>query len=367
MAEKRKIKQSDKKWRDCLKKVVENDEQTVFSISVKEGHIVLDGSKHIVDHVLGQNSQLLTLEMLMNKMLLKDESTTFSTATPKHFPKFSVPFKSKDWKYPVAYQTLKCYLNILGFHNGSTKKFGRLEDRPQEWPDTESWEDFRHPCAAKIDKINKIISSILQFHQIDVKTHHIVQTTPPVVPDANEIPPDVPEANENLEIPPEIPPEIPVPEVPTVTQVTPSSSSTTTITVFAGNGSNLTRNAQSLPVSNGKRIVSASYSSDSDTSNNNSYNEESPPSDHDVAENEPDDDEEETVSEHDNNNLCEYELSRKRNIEEQRAMWQAILAAKGDLSPVKPKPSRKKRKTQAKPKPTSEYGLRKNPKKKIYT
>ena len=48
-------------------------------------------------------------------------------------------------------------------------------------------------------------------------------------------------------------------------------------------------------------------------------------------------------------------------------MWQAILAAKGDLSPVKPKPSRKKRKTQPKPKPTSEYGLRKNPKKKIYT
>ena len=65
--------------------------------------------------------------------------------------------------------------------------------------------------------------------------------------------------------------------------------------------------------------------------------------------------------------LGEYELCRNRNIEEQRAMWQAILAAKDDLSAKVPKPSRKKRKTQPKPNPTSEYSLRKNPLKKIYS
>ena len=46
-------------------------------------------------------------------------------------------------------------------------------------------------------------------------------------------------------------------------------------------------------------------------------------------------------------------------------MWQAILAAKDDLSAKVPKPSRKKRKTLPKPNPTSEYSLRKNPKKKF--
>ena len=161
MAEKHQAKSRDKKLTESVKKCVENDGVTVFSISVRDGHIHYEGKKSIVDYVLGQNSQMLSLEMLMTKMLENDESTLFSAGMPKHFPKLEVQFKSKKWKYSVAYKTLKCYLNILGFHNGSNKRFGRLEDMPLEWPDSESWTDFRHPCAAKMDTINKIISSIL--------------------------------------------------------------------------------------------------------------------------------------------------------------------------------------------------------------
>ena len=65
--------------------------------------------------------------------------------------------------------------------------------------------------------------------------------------------------------------------------------------------------------------------------------------------------------------LVMLEIAHVSSIEEQRAMWQAILAAKDDLPAKVPKPSRKKRKTVPKPNPTSEYSLRKNPKKKIYS
>ena len=46
--------------------------------------------------------------------------------------------------------------------------------------------------------------------------------------------------------------------------------------------------------------------------------------------------------------LVMLEIAQVSSIEEQRAMWQAILAAKDDLSAKVPKPSRKKEEDSAK-------------------
>ena len=74
-----------------------------------------------------------------------------------------------------------------------------------------------------------------------------------------------------------------------------------------------------------------------------------------------------STSDNGNNDLSDYELLRKRNLEEQRALLRDMDQAKKAVTATVRQPKRK-RKSKVKPQVTSEYGLRRHPtKNKKYT
>ena len=157
-----------------LRKTIEREEvsPSALLITVRDGLITLSGSQNIISFIEDQNVENLTVHALFEKVNYENSSPTFCTKSAMWFPKLPTKFKGPQWKWKVAYETLKRYFNLLGFCKGGKLHFGDPQHKPYCFPDSISWESFKHPGSEKIGRINTVIEGILSYHGINVEEHH---------------------------------------------------------------------------------------------------------------------------------------------------------------------------------------------------
>jgi len=76
-----------------------------------------------------------------------------------------------EYNNAVARSHLRTYLNILGFGRNGNRKYGVSSDKPDVWPDSVSFEDFKGPNYATIKDVNVILESIFQQFNLDIHEH----------------------------------------------------------------------------------------------------------------------------------------------------------------------------------------------------
>ena len=321
---------------ETLDKVIEKyvrEERKVFAVSIRDGKVVYSGNKSFLDYVLSENLKTLRLDNILSKMMDEDDSSdaakSFSSEILPVFPLLKFKFKSKDWNYKIAYEYLKRVMNVLGFCNGSKKNYGDQDHKPEAWPDTLSWTDFKHPCASSLDKMNTIIEAVLSYYGVDVNTH-MTQDHPGPDP-AAAVTEEEPAAGQAVAVEEE-------PAAGQAVAVEEEPAATNPPGPAADGAAHNSLNQDDL------------FNQQENLNNNNEredgeLDEESAPNLEQVEEPENGD------------NMCPALLRRKRNIEEREAMWQEMIAAKDVVAPP-PKPAAKKKKVHKKPKVNSDYGLR---------
>ena len=337
---------------ETVDKVIGNyvrEERKVFAVSIRDGKVVYSGNKSFLDYVLSENLKTLRLDNILSKMMDEDDSSdaakSFSSEILPVFPLLKFKFKSKDWNHKRAYEYLKRVMNVLGFYNGSKKNYGEEEHKPQAWPDTLSWTDFKHPCASSLDKMNTIIEAVLSYYGVDVNTH-MTQDHPGPDP-AAAVTEEEPAAGQAVAVEEE--PAATNPPGPAADEGAHNSSNQDDLF-------NQQENLNNNNIVSSKDNLQEEDDEDSDVDDDvvdklederedGELDEESDPNPEQVDEPEHGDD------------MCPALLRRKRNIEEREAMWQEMIAAKDVVAPP-PKPAAKKKKVHKQPKVNSDYGLR---------
>jgi hypothetical protein len=168
---KREIK-ADQAFEKLLKEHVAKKNRRTLCISIRGGQLVLSGDDESVTFA-HENMEHMTVEELIGAMknMEKDE-LNYKTTEKIRFPPMFVKFKGRRWTLQRARDQLQIYLNILGFGKGGSRKYKNLDDEPEGWPDEHSFVDFLHPSYAKLDTVNDIIASLLEFHGYDANNHH---------------------------------------------------------------------------------------------------------------------------------------------------------------------------------------------------
>lgn len=89
-------------------------------------------------------------------------------------------------------QVLSEYLE--GFGKGSNKRYGRIEDKPDHWPDTIGWVGFKGSSHVKLESCIEIIQSFLEGRQVDFNSYHLTD-----VSEAEDIKDNTTESTETTE------------------------------------------------------------------------------------------------------------------------------------------------------------------------
>lgn len=167
---KRDIK-ADQVFEKTLKEHVVKKKRRTLCISIRGGQAVLSGDDESV--IFAQdNMENMTIEELMEAMKnMENEDNEYNTTQKITFPPMFVKYKGRRWTLEKARDQLQIYLNILGFGKGGSRKYRVEADEPGGWPDEHSFVDFLHPSYAKMDTIDSIIESLLQFHGYDANNH----------------------------------------------------------------------------------------------------------------------------------------------------------------------------------------------------
>ena len=82
-----------------------------------------------------------------------------------------VKFKGRRWSIKAACDQLSIYMNLFGFVKGGHKKYQKLEDEPEGWPDEHSFVALKNPASVKLAIDSDIIESLLKFHRLDSMSH----------------------------------------------------------------------------------------------------------------------------------------------------------------------------------------------------
>ena len=169
---KRDIK-ADHVFERVLKDHVAKKKRRTLCISIRGSQAVFSGDEESVTFAQ-ENMVHMTVEELIGAMKdMEQGEVKYKTTEELQFPPMLVKFKGRNWTLEQARAQLQIYLNILGFGKGGSKKYKSEADEPEGWPDQHSFTDFLHPSYAKLDTINDIIASLLQFHGYDVQHHTI--------------------------------------------------------------------------------------------------------------------------------------------------------------------------------------------------
>ena len=344
------VKKSYGKVDKNLQKVVENEEEegSALLVSVRDGLITCSGSSNIVSFVEEEDLMSLTVHQLFHKINYEKSSNVFDVSTALWFPKLPTKFKGPGWNWSVAYKTLKLYFNILGFKKGGNQHFGNPQDKPSCFPDSISWESFKHPGSEKIERINTVIKSILEYHGFNVHEHHEVSNDrSDVVDDHPALEEDTPVNSDSIPSSASASPVIPYTSSTTTPQ--PGTSSTTPTSSLS---SDITGRGSASASDSDSESVCLSLHDDSESEDMKNNNQ--------IADNEEEEEEEEEAGN-------AYLQLRKRNIEEREQLLKELVQEKEAASSEFSKPKKKKQKIYPQPtKVTSQYSLRqarrKNPK-----
>ena len=164
---------ADQAFEKLLKEHVAKKNRRTLSISIRGGQLVLSGDDESVT-LAHENMEHMTLEELVEAMKnMEKEELNYITTEKIRFPPMFAKFRGRRWTLQRARDQLQTYLNILGFGKGGSRKFKNEEDEPEGWPDEHSFVDFQHPSYAKLETVNDIIASLLEFHGYDANHHCI--------------------------------------------------------------------------------------------------------------------------------------------------------------------------------------------------
>ena len=64
------------------------------------------------------------------------------------FPKLPKNFEGPKWNLVLAYETVKKHFDLLGFKKGGSQHSGNPLHMPSCFPETISWESFKHPSVS---------------------------------------------------------------------------------------------------------------------------------------------------------------------------------------------------------------------------
>ena len=164
-----------------LRKLVETDKNINLNINVQDGVINVHGNKPIMD-ILKEDCRAMTIgDILLHMMNLEDQDVPEKFVLDEFeektvlLPKLPVKFMSKKWNAIVARETLKTFMNQLGFYRGSDKSYVAKEDKPEGWPDSVGFgsKKKKHATSYKLHEINAIIKSMLEYRDIDPFKWHV--------------------------------------------------------------------------------------------------------------------------------------------------------------------------------------------------
>ena len=202
----RNMKKRKEALKNALKDNVENEQSHSVLLSIsKQGKIQVSGEKNLVSYLKSHADA--TFDEVLNKVTeLHDNNNAaleYDEQTLMKFPKLKFEFKSKQWTLSVARDYLRTYFNILGFGKGQYLSYKHASNQPQGWPDTVAFETFEPNMVNKLDA-NEIIESLLRYHNIDVKKHHVGYRAQQLQVGPEEAPAPAPAPAANNDIPVEM-------------------------------------------------------------------------------------------------------------------------------------------------------------------
>ena len=149
--------------------------------------MLIAGDQEIVKFITEEDGNSITLKEIKDKieeLSQSQEDHKYTRLVP--YPRLPVQFKSKNWTWKIARQVLSEYLEVEGFGKGSTKRYGKPQDEPENWPDTIGWVGFKGPSHVRLESCNEIIQSFLEGRQIDPNSYHLTERDVDVTEDNTE-------------------------------------------------------------------------------------------------------------------------------------------------------------------------------------
>ena len=158
-----------------IKKDVEVDGKQTFSATVdKKNGLEMMGAGRAVNFAETEmrNTSLwdFFLQMLEYDKTKDEAGDKFKKIVLSIFPKLPYKLLKENYTSPEARDTLRKYLQLLGWRNGGYS-YTDKSHKPPGWPDALSFDDFAGPHAASIEDSMTILRSIFLHHQYDPDTH----------------------------------------------------------------------------------------------------------------------------------------------------------------------------------------------------
>ena len=158
-----------------IKKDVDEDGKQTFCATIdKKNGLEMMGAGRAVNFAETEmrNTSMwdFFLQMLEFDKTKDEAGDKFKKIVLSIFPKLPFKLLKNNYTSPEARDTLRKYLQLLGWRNGGYS-YTDKSHKPPGWPDALSFDDFTGPHAASIEDAMTILRSIFLHHQYDPDTH----------------------------------------------------------------------------------------------------------------------------------------------------------------------------------------------------
>ena len=158
-----------------IKKDVDEDGKQTFCVTIdKKNGLEMMGAGRAVNFAETEmrNTSMwdFFLQMLEFDKTKDEAGDKFKKIVLSIFPKLPFKLLKNNYTSPEARDTLRKYLQLLGWRNGGYS-YTDKSHKPPGWPDALSFDDFTGPHAASIEDAMTILRSIFLHHQYDPDTH----------------------------------------------------------------------------------------------------------------------------------------------------------------------------------------------------
>ena len=188
-----------------LRSLIKKKKAKVLVIAAVENKVKIFGDKRLVS--IAKNHQNKVEDIIQDLILLEQNVDTdfeYDEVATNYvsLPRTSVKIRSDSWTKVTARETLKKYMKIFNLGRGMALHYQVKENKPEGWPDSISFEDFKGVSFAKKEKATQIIEAMIRYHaKVEPDTYfESREKNDDIVADTSENENEVMENVENNEI-----------------------------------------------------------------------------------------------------------------------------------------------------------------------
>ena len=185
-----------------LRSLIKKKKAKVLVLAAVENKVKIFGDKHLVS--LAKNSIVKVEDVIKDLILIEQNDKDFEydeVATNfVSLPRTSVKIRSESWTKITARETLKKYMKIFNLGRGMPLHYQVKENKPDGWPDSISFEDFKGVSFAKKEEATQIIEAMIRYHaRVEPDTYFEQKNNNEDTAESSEDENLVPENDQNVE------------------------------------------------------------------------------------------------------------------------------------------------------------------------